>query len=73
MIISKYIRNPQDLVYFDKIEIFDKLKENDTIDNLALRPVILNVGTATYKTAKYLGTLLLRLTSSQYQKKLLIR
>ena len=35
-----------------------RLKENDTVENLPLRPIISNVGTATYKTAKYLTTLL---------------
>ena len=42
------------------------MKENDTIENLPLRPIISNVGTATYKTVKYLATLLSLLTSSQY-------
>ena len=51
-----------------------KLKENDTIEDLPLRPIISNVGTATYKTAKYLATLLSPLTLSQYiyQKQLRI-
>ena len=42
-----------------------KLKENDTVESLPLRPIISNEGTATYKTAKYLATLLLLLTSSE--------
>ena len=46
-----------------------KLKENDTVESLPLRPVISNVGTATYKTAKYLATLLSPLTSSEYNIK----
>ena len=41
-----------------------KLKDNNTIENLRLRPIISNVGTATYKTAKYLATLLSPLTTS---------
>ena len=44
-------------------------KENDTIKNLPLRPVISNVGIAPYKTAKYLATLLLPLTSLEYNIK----
>ena len=40
-----------------------KLKENDTVENLPLRPIISNEGTASYKTAKYLATLLSPLTS----------
>ena len=35
-----------------------RLKENDTVENLPLRPMVSTVGTATYKTAKYLATLL---------------
>ena len=46
-----------------------KLKENDTVENLPLRPMVSNVGTATYKTAKYLAILLLPLTSSEYNVK----
>ena len=46
-----------------------KLKENDTVENLPLRPIISNVGTATYKTAKYLATLLSPITSSEYNIK----
>ena len=46
-----------------------KLKENDTVGSLPLRPVISNVGTATYKTAKYLAALLSPLTSSEYNIK----
>ena len=45
------------------------LKENDTIENLPLRPIISNVGTATYKTAKHLAALLSPLTSSEYNIK----
>lgn len=46
-----------------------KLKENDNVENLPLRPIVSNVGTATHKTAKYLAILLLRLTSSEYNVK----
>ena len=46
-----------------------KLKENDTVENLPVRPIVSNVGTATYKTAKHLATLLSPLTSSQYNIK----
>ena len=50
---------------FYRIAKLHKLKENDTVQNLPLRPIISNVGTAIYKTAKYLATLLLSLTSSE--------
>ena len=46
-----------------------KLKENDTVENLPLRPIISNVGTATYKTAKYLAKLLSPLATSTYNVK----
>ena len=46
-----------------------KLKENDIVENLPLRPIISNVGTATYKTAKYLATLLSPLKSSEHNIK----
>ena len=46
-----------------------KLKESDTVENLPLRPIISNVGTATYKTVKYLATLMSPLTSSEYNIK----
>ena len=46
-----------------------RLKENDTVENLPLRPMVSSVGTATYKTAKYLATLLWPLTPSQYNIK----
>ena len=50
-------------------EKLQKLKENDTVENLPLRSIISNVGTATYETAKYLVTLLSPLTSSEYNIK----
>ena len=46
-----------------------KLKENDTVENLLLRPIISNVGTATYKTVKYSAALLSPLPLSEYNIK----
>ena len=46
-----------------------RLKQNDTVCSLPLRPIISNVGTATYKTAKYLATLLSPLAISEYNIK----
>ena len=46
-----------------------KLKESGTFDNLSLRPIISNLGTATYKTAKYLAAVLSTVTSSEYNTK----
>ena len=45
-----------------------KLKENNTVEHLPLRPII-SIGTATYKTAKYIATHLSSLTSSKYNMK----
>ena len=50
-----------------------KFKENDTVENLPSRPIISNVGTATYKTPKHLATVLLPLTSSEYSIKKQLR
>ena len=65
-IISEYIRNHEDLVYFVKQQNFTRTKKNDTTENLPLRPIVSNVGTATYKTAKNLAFLFSPLTSSEY-------
>ena len=50
-------------------EFKNKLKENDIVEDLPLRPIISNVGTAIYKTAKYLATLLPAVTSSEHNTK----
>ena len=44
-----------------------KMQPNDkNVDNLPIRPVISNIGTATYQTSKYLAELLKPLAKSQY-------
>ena len=43
-----------------------KLKVNQGIDDLPLRPIISNIGTATYDLTKYLGKLLSPLSKSSY-------
>ena len=43
-----------------------KLKIGEGLKELTVRPIISNIGTATYETAKYLDTLLTPLTKSQY-------
>ena len=43
-----------------------KLKIGEGLKELTVRPIISNIGTATYETAKYLNTLLTLLTKSQY-------
>ena len=43
-----------------------KLKKDSTVDDLPLRPIISNVGTASYQLAKYLAKLLSPLSKSQY-------
>ena len=43
-----------------------KLKMCEGLKEVTVRPIISNIGTATYETAKYLNTLLTPLTKSQY-------
>ena len=43
-----------------------KLEVEDGVDKLTFRPIISNVGTATYKLSKYLATFLSPLTKSTY-------
>ena len=43
-----------------------KLKEGQGIDDLPLRPIISNIGTATYQIAKYLASLLSPLSKSDF-------
>ena len=43
-----------------------KLKIGEGLKEQTVRPIISNTGTATYKTAKYLNTLLTPFTKSQY-------
>ena len=42
------------------------LNDNNVVDNLPLRPIISNIGTATHKTAQYLSKLLSPLAKSRY-------
>ena len=43
-----------------------KLSPNDTINKLPLRPIVSNIGTATYHLSKYLAELLSPLSESDY-------
>ena len=43
-----------------------KLKTDDRLEELTVRPIISNIVTATYETVKYLNTLLTPLTKWQY-------
>ena len=43
-----------------------KLKDGDGIEKLPLLPIISNIGTSTYHTAKFLSNLLQPLTKSEY-------
>ena len=43
-----------------------KLKDGEQVDKLPLRPIVSNIGTATYQTAKYLAKLLSPLNKSIY-------
>ena len=42
-----------------------KLSYNDTIDHLPLRPIVSNIGTASYYLSKYLAKLLSPLSQSE--------
>ena len=46
-----------------------KLNQGDGVEKLPLRPIISNIGTATYKTAKYLAQLLSPLNKSEFSVK----
>ena len=50
-----------------------KLKENDNVENLPLRPIVSNVRAATYETARYLATFLSPTTLSKYNSFELIK
>ena len=52
-------------LYFGLAKVH-KLKDSRNVDELPLRPVISNIGTATYELSKYLAELLKPLTKSQY-------
>ena len=39
---------------------------NNNVDDLTLRPIVSNIGTATYETAKYLASLLAPLSKSEF-------
>ena len=50
-------------------EKIDKLGTNGKVDHLPIRPIISNIGTATYHLPKYLVQLLKPLSKSQYTLK----
>ena len=43
-----------------------KISENDTVDELPIRPIVSNIRTVTYNLSKYLAKLLLPLSQSEY-------
>ena len=47
-----------------------KISYNDTIDQLPLRPIVSNIGTASYHLPKYLAKLLSTLSQSEYTVKI---
>ena len=64
--ISGYILLPHNQVYSLVWQRY-KLKEDAiNVDNLPLRPVISNIGTATYQISKYLASLLSKLAKSDF-------
>ena len=46
-----------------------KLKNDSTVDDLPIRPIISNINTASYQLAKYLAKLLSPLSTSEYTVK----
>ena len=52
-------------LYFGLAKVH-KLKEGDTVNDLPLRPVVSNIGTATYQLSKHLAEILKPLTKSEY-------
>ena len=44
----------------------NKISENDTVDELPIRPIVSKIRTATYNLSKYLAKLLLPLSQSEY-------
>ena len=51
---------------FDGTSKIHKLSLNDTINELPLRPIVSNIGTATYHLLKYLAELSSPLSESEY-------
>ena len=47
----------------------DKVHENGTINDLPIRPIVSNIGTASYHLAKYLAHLLSPLSQSEFTVK----
>ena len=43
-----------------------KLPESRTVDQLSLRPIVSNIGTASYYLAKHIGKMLVSLSKSDY-------
>ena len=43
-----------------------KITDNETVSALPLRPIVSNIGSATYKVSKYLASLLSPLATSEY-------
>ena len=39
-------------------QLVHEISENNTVDELPIRPIVSNIGTATYDLAKYLAKLL---------------
>ena len=54
------------IVYFDFPNGANRILSRKVLDDLPLRPIISNIGTATYEFAKYLANLLAPLGKSKY-------
>ena len=51
---------------FYGIPTIHKLSYNDTVDPLLLRPIVFNIGSASYHLSKYFSKLLWLLSQSEY-------
>ena len=56
--------------FYGTAKINKWLSYNDTIDQLPLRPIVSNIGTASYHLPKYLAKLLSTLSQSEYTVKI---
>ena len=67
--INIYIQQVHPLANLMGQQKIHKLSEGDQVDKLPVRPIISNIGTATYRLAKHLAKLLLPLSTSEYTVK----
>ena len=62
---KNFISQDHDQVFFNGAAKVHKLQGNQSLNELTVRPIISNIGTATYDTVKYLSNLMSPLGESQ--------